>query len=226
MAPKRDTSGHFFCLSELSGTLFYLSLNRPVQTNMENTLAADILETTRLLKAWSEGDETAMERLAPRVDAELRRLARHYLRQERPDHILQTTALVNEAWVRLINWPDVSWQNRAHFIGMAARLMRRVLVDEARRRRAQKHGGDVVHVSLAAAEGIAHEKGVDLVALDDALKELAAFDERQSKIVELRFFGGLNLEETAEALKISARTVQREWSLAQAWLYRELNRGE
>jgi len=193
---------------------------------MENTLAADIFETTRLLKAWSEGDETALERLVPLVDAELRRLARHYLRQERPGHILQTTALVNEAWVRLIVWPDVSWQNRAHFIGLAAQLMRRVLVDEARRRQAQKYGADAVHVSLAEAEGIAHEKGADLVALDDALNELATFDERQSKIVELRFFGGLSLEETAEALKISARTVQREWSMAQAWLYRELSRGE
>ncbi|HEY6400307.1 MAG TPA: sigma-70 family RNA polymerase sigma factor [Blastocatellia bacterium] len=191
---------------------------------MENTHAADIFETTRLLKAWSEGDETALERLVPLVDAELRRLARQYLRQERPDHILQTTALVNEAWVRLINWPDVSWQNRAHFIGLAAQLMRRVLVDEARRRQAQRHGADAVHVSLADAEGIAREKGADLVALDDALNELATFDERQSKIVELRFFGGLSLEETAEALKISARTVQREWSLAQAWLYRELSR--
>jgi RNA polymerase sigma factor (TIGR02999 family) len=194
--------------------------------NMENTLAADIFETTRLLKAWSEGDETALERLVPLVDAELRRLARRYLRQERPGHILQTTALVNEAWVRLINWPDVSWQNRAHFIGLAAELMRRVLVDEARRRRARKYGADAVQVSLADAEGIAHEKGADLVALDDALNELATFDERKSKIVELRFFGGLSLEEAAAALKISTRTVQREWSLAQAWLYRELNRGE
>jgi RNA polymerase sigma-70 factor, ECF subfamily len=193
---------------------------------MENTFAADIFETTCLLKAWSEGDETALERLVPLVDAEPRRLARHYLRQERPDHILQTTALVNEAWVRLINWPDVSWQNRAHFIGLAAQLMRRVLVDEARRRQARRHGADAVHVSLADAEGIAHEKGADLVALDDALNELATFDDRQSKIVELRFFGGLSLEETAEALKISARTVQREWSLAQAWLYRELSPGE
>jgi RNA polymerase sigma factor (TIGR02999 family) len=193
---------------------------------MENTPAADIFETTRLLKAWREGDETALERLVPLVDAEMRRLARHYLRQERPGHILQTTALVNEAWAPLINWPDVSWQNRAHFIGLAAQLMRRVLVDEARRRQAQKYGADAVQVSLANAEGIAHEKGADLVALDDALNELSTFDERQSKIVELRFFGGLSMEETGEALKISARTVQREWSLAQAWLYRELSRGE
>jgi RNA polymerase sigma-70 factor, ECF subfamily len=190
---------------------------------MENRPAPEVFDTKRLLKAWREGDETALERLVPLVDAELRRLARHYLRRERPDHILQTTALVNEAWVRLINWPDVSWQNRAHFIGLAARLMRRVLVDEARRRRAQIHGGDAVQVSLAKAEGIAHGKSADLVALDDALNELATFDERQSKIVEMRFFGGLSLEETAEALKISPRTVQREWSLAQAWLYRELS---
>lgn len=189
---------------------------------MENTPAADIFETTRLLMAWSAGDETALERLVPLVDAELRRLARHYLRGERHDHILQTTALVNEAWVRLINWPDVGWQNRAHFIGLAAQLMRRVLVDEARRRQAQKYGADAVQVSLANAEGIAHGKSADLVALDDALNELATFDERQSKIVELRFFGGLSLEETGETLKISPRTVQREWSLAQAWLYREL----
>jgi RNA polymerase sigma-70 factor, ECF subfamily len=193
---------------------------------MENTPVADIFETTRLLKAWSEGDESALERLVPLVDAEMRRLARHYLRQERAGHILQTTALINEAWLRLINWQGVSWQNRAHFIGMAAQLMRRVLVDEARRRRAQKHGGDAVHVSLANAEGVAHEKGTDLVALDDALNELATLDERLSKIVEMRFFGGLSLEETAESLKISTRAVQREWSLAQAWLYRELSRGE
>ena len=142
---------------------------------MENTPAADIFETTRLLKAWSEGDETALERLVPLVDTEMRRLARHYLRQERQGHILQTTALVNEAWVRLINWPDVSWQNRAHFIGLAAQLMRRVLVDEARRRQALKYGGEAVQVSLANAEGIPHEKGADLVALDDALNELATF---------------------------------------------------
>jgi RNA polymerase sigma factor (TIGR02999 family) len=192
---------------------------------METRTSPEVFETTRLLKAWSEGDETALERLVPLVDAEMRRLARHYLRQERPGHILQTTALINEAWIRLINWPDASWQNRAHFIGLAARLMRRVLVDEARRRKAQRYGGDAVQVSLANAEGIAHEKNADLVKLDDALNELATFDERQSRIVELRFFGGLSLEETAEALNISPRTVQREWSLAQAWLYRELRRG-
>jgi RNA polymerase sigma factor (TIGR02999 family) len=170
-------------------------------------------------------DETALERLVPGVDAELRHLARHYLRGERHDHILQTTALINEVWTRLIDWPDVSWQTRAHFVGVAAQLMRRVLVDEARRRQALKHGAEAALVSLAHAEGIAHEKGADLVALDDALNELAAFDERQSKIIELRFFGGLSLEETAEALKISAGAVQREWSLAQAWLGNGSDRG-
>jgi len=153
----------------------------------------------------------------------MRDLARHYMQQERAGHILQTTALVNEAWVRLINWPDVSWQNRAHFIGLAAQLMRRVLVDEARRRQAQKYRADAVHVSLANAEGIAHGKSADLAPLDDALNELATFDERQSKIVELRFFIGLSLQETGAALKNSPRAVQREWSLAQAWLYRELS---
>src|SRR5215510_7996610 len=193
---------------------------------MEKISTTETIEVTRLLKEWGAGDEVALERLIPLVDAELRRLARHYLRQERPDHILQTTALVNEAWVRLIDWPDVNWQNRAHFIGLAAQLMRRVLVDLARRRQAQKYGADAVQVSLANAEGIAHGKSADLAPLDDALNELATFDERQSEIVELRFSGGLSLEETAEALKISARTVQREWSLAQAWLYRELSRGE
>lgn len=190
---------------------------------MENPLAADNYETTRMLKAWSEGDETALERLVPLVDAELRRLASYYLRHERPGHILQTTALVNEVWVRLINWPEVSWQNRAHFIGLAARLMRRVLVDDARRRLAQKYGGGATRVSLSDAAGIAQDRSVDLIALDDALNDLATFDERLSKIVELRFFGGLSLEETGAALKISPRTVQREWSLAQAWLFRELS---
>jgi len=190
---------------------------------MENRPTPDVFETTRLLKAWSEGDAAALERLVPLVDAEMHRLARKYLQQERPGHILQTTALVNEAWIRLINWQDMSWQNRAHFIGLAAQLMRRVLVDEARHRRTQRHGGDAVHVSLADVEGIAHRKNADLVALDEALNELAKFDERLSKIVELRFFFGLSLEETAEALNISPRHVQREWRLAQAWLNRELS---
>jgi RNA polymerase sigma factor (TIGR02999 family) len=170
--------------------LLYLAHNRPIQTNMENRPTPEVFETTRLLKAWSKGDETALERLVPLVNAEMHCLARHYLRQERPGHILQTTALVNEAWIRLINWHDMSWQNRAHFIGLAAQLMRQVLVDEARHRRAHRHGGDAVHVSLADVDGIAHGKTADLVALDEALNALAKFDERQSKIVELRFIAG------------------------------------
>ena len=177
---------------------------------------------TQLLQAWSSGEEAALGQLVPIVDAELRRLAHHYLRGERQGHILQTTALVNEAWVRLINWPETNWQNRAHFVGIVAQLMRRVLVDEARWRQAQKHGAHVVQVSLANAEGLMQEEKLELVALDDALKELETFDERQCRIVELRFFGGLNMEEVAEILQISRRTAQREWSFAQAWLYREL----
>jgi RNA polymerase sigma-70 factor (ECF subfamily) len=184
-----------------------------------------ITEVTRLLQAWSNGEEAALEQLVPIVDTELRRLAHHYLRGERQGHILQTTALVNEAWVRLINWPDTNWQNRAHFVGIVAQLMRRVLVDEARRRQAQKYGADAVQVSLANADGFMQEKKLELVALDDALKELERFDERQSRIVELRFFGGLNMEEVAEILRISRRTAQREWAMAQAWLYRELKGG-
>ncbi len=191
---------------------------------MEDRSAAELCELTSLLNAWSNGDESALARLVPLVNDELKRLAHHYLRQERPGHTLQTTALVNEAWVRLMDWPNLSWQNRAHFIALAAQLMRHILVDEARRRRALKHGAGAIRVSLAEVQGVGEGKGPDLIALHDALTELANFDERQSKIVELRFFGGLNVDETAEALKISPRTVQREWSLAQAWLYRELSR--
>ena len=174
---------------------------------MENSPAADIFETTRLLKAWIEGDETALERLVPLVEAEMRQLKRRYLRQERPGHILQTTALVNEAWAPLIKWPDLSWQNRAHFIGLAAQLMRRVLVDEARRRQARKYGADAAHVLITNAEGIAHGKSADMVALDDALNELATFDERRSKIVAQRFFGGLSLELLGSGSVSAARRV-------------------
>ncbi|MFN0123025.1 MAG: sigma-70 family RNA polymerase sigma factor [Blastocatellia bacterium] len=179
---------------------------------------------TQLLQAWGEGDQTAFAELIPEVEAELRRLADHYMRGQRPDHILQTTALVNEAWLRLIEWRDVSWQNRAHFFGTAAQLMRNILVDEARRRRARKHGGDHWRVSLSDAAGEAIRHDPDLIALDDALNTLARFDARRGRMVTLRFFGGLSVEETAEVLQLSPRTVAREWRLAQAWLYNELNR--
>jgi RNA polymerase sigma-70 factor, ECF subfamily len=180
-------------------------------------------DVTQLLLAWSDGDESALAQLVPLVQAELHRLAQRYLRQERPGHILQTTALVNEAYMRLIDWEHVRWQNRAHFFGVSARLMRRILVDEARRCQFVKRGGKALKVSLGEAAAVAQDRGADVVALDEALKSLAELDARKSDIVELRFFGGLSVEETAEVLKVSPRTVLREWSLAQAWLYRELS---
>jgi RNA polymerase sigma-70 factor, ECF subfamily len=179
-------------------------------------------EVTHLLLAWNDGDADALEKLAPIVERELRRLASHYLRGERPGHTLQTTALVNEAYVKLVDWKNVKWQNRAHFLGVSAQLMRRVLVDYARKRNFQKRGGAAVRIALEDVETVAEARDADLVALDEALKSLAAFDERKSRLVELRFFGGLSVEETAEVLGIAPRTVQREWSLAQAWLFREL----
>jgi RNA polymerase sigma factor (TIGR02999 family) len=179
-------------------------------------------DITRLLLAWSEGDDDALGQLAPLVEAELLRLARHYLRGERPGHTLQPTALVNEAYLRLLDWRKLSWQNRAHFMGIAANMMRRILVDHARRHRFLKRGGDVVKVSLDPGRLGSLERDPDLVALDEALTRLAELDHRKSQVVELRFFGGLSVEETAEVLKISPRTVKREWSLAQAWLHSEL----
>jgi RNA polymerase sigma-70 factor (ECF subfamily) len=179
-------------------------------------------EVTQLLHAWSDGDQEALEKLVPLVYEELHRLARHYMSGERPGHTLQTSALVNEAYLRLVDWKNVRWQNRAHFFGVAAQMMRRILVDFARSRQYAKHGGGMNRVSFAETAIVSPERGADFIALDDALKSLATIDPRKSRIVELRFFGGLSVEETAEVLKISPRTVMREWSLAQAWLYREL----
>lgn len=178
---------------------------------------------TQLLIAWSDGDASALERLVPLVQAELQRIARHYLQAEQLGHLLQTTALVNEAWLRLIDWRQVSWQNRAHFYSVAAQLMRRVLVDEARERHAQKRGGDALRVSFSAAAGVADEHGIELLALDTALLELTELDARKAQIVELRFFGGLSVEEVAEVLQISKRTVLRDWEFAQTWLFNELS---
>ncbi len=182
-------------------------------------------EVTQLLQAWSDGDAEALDQLVPLVYGELHRLARHYMGGERPGHTLQITELVNEAYVRLVDWKNVRWQNRAHFFGVAAQMMRRILVDFARSRHYAKRGGETRRVSLSEAAGVSAERGEDFIALDDALKSLAAFDARKGRIVELRFFGGLSVEETAEVLKISPRTVMREWSLAQAWLHRELVKG-
>jgi RNA polymerase sigma-70 factor (ECF subfamily) len=178
---------------------------------------------TELLVAWGRGDEGALDVLAPLVHQELHRLAARYMAGERPGHILQATALVNEAYLRLVDWKGVRWQNRAHFFAMAAQIMRRILVDNARARARAKRGGAPLHVSLSEAEQVSLGKSVDLVALDDALKGLEALDGRQSRVVELRFFGGLDLEETAHVLGVSVGTVRRDWSLARAWLYRELH---
>lgn len=179
---------------------------------------------TRLLTAWQAGDRSAFDELVPLVETEIRKLARGYLRRERPGHVLQTTALMNEAFVRLLNWKAVSWQNRAHFVAMAARLMRHVLVDTARRRPKGADGASVLIVDLAVAEGEAHDRSRDLVALDDALRELAERDQRKARIVELRFFGGLNVEEIAEVIGVAPITVSREWAKARAWLHREVTR--
>jgi RNA polymerase sigma factor (TIGR02999 family) len=183
-------------------------------------------EITQLLLAWSHGDQTALAQLAPLVQAELYRLAQHYLQRERAGVSLQASDLVQEAYVRLIDWQAVAWQNRAHFFGMAAHMMRRILVEQARRRQQRKHGGAGIRVSLTIAESRASEPELDVVSLHDALEDLAQFDPRKSRIVELRFFGGLSESEIAEVLQLSARTVRREWQLARVWLYRELKQEE
>jgi RNA polymerase sigma-70 factor (ECF subfamily) len=180
------------------------------------------LVVTRLLRAWSDGDETALAQLVPLVEAELRRLARAYMARERKGHTLQPTALVNEAFLRFIDARHVRWQDRAHFIGIAARLMRRVLVDHARSRGYQKRGGGVERVMIEEARFVAAEPALDVVELDRALEAFAAVDARRSQVVELRFFGGLTAEETAEVLHVSAETVKRDWRLAKLWLLREL----
>jgi RNA polymerase sigma factor (TIGR02999 family) len=178
---------------------------------------------TELLLSWRNGDESALEQLMPLVHDELHRLASRQMRRERNGHLLQTTALVNEAYVRLIDLSRVRWQDRAHFFAMAARLMRRILVDYARARNYQKRGGGVPALSLSVAGEPAIEQRADLVALDDALSTLAAFDLRKSQVVEMRFFGGLTVDETAEALRVSPETVMRDWRIARAWLLRELS---
>ena len=179
-------------------------------------------EITHLLVAWSEGDESALAELAPLIQSELHRLAHQYMRHERPGHLLQTSALVNEAYVRLIDWKNVRWQNRAHFFGVAAQIMRRVLVDFARERQYVKHGGGTFQVSLSEAASFAVHRSTDLVALDDALIALAKLDPRKVRVVEMRFFAGLSVEEVADVLKVSKETVMRDWRLAKVWLLREL----
>jgi len=181
-------------------------------------------EITKLLVASREGDEEALNKLLPLVYQELRRLAGHYLRRERPDHTLQPTALVHETYLRLID-QNVSWQNRAHFFGVAAQMMRRILVDHARSRLAAKRGSGGVKISLDDALNLSDERAGDFIALDEALERLAEFDQQKSKIVELRFFGGLSVEETAEVLGIGTATVTRQWKMAKAWLYQQVSQG-
>ncbi len=180
-------------------------------------------EITQLLRDWGQGDETAFAQLAPLIEAELHRLAQHFLHKERQGHSLQATELVNEAYVRLIDWQNIAWQNRAQFVGIAASIMRNVLVDHARRRLNHKHGGDLLRVSLPQADFESQPSDPEVIALHEALAELAKLDLRQSRIVELRFFGGLTEAEIAHVMELSERQVRRDWSVARAWLYRELN---
>jgi RNA polymerase sigma factor (TIGR02999 family) len=175
-------------------------------------------DVSLLLQAWSDGDSSALDQLAPLVYQELHRLARRYMKQERPGHTLQATALVNEAYLRLLGVNRLRWQNRAHFFAVSAQMMRRILVEFARRRQRDKRGGDAIRVTWDKALLVPIEQETDLVALDDALTVMAQMDPRMSQVVELRFFGGLSVEETAEVLKVSAQTVMRDWKTAKAWL--------
>ena len=181
-------------------------------------------DVTGLLLAWSAGDQAALDKLMPLVYAELHRLAKRHMGREHAGHTLQTSALVNEAYMRLVDAHGVRWQNRAHFFAVSAQIMRRILVDFARARQNLKRGGGAQQVTLDEGLVVSPERGADLLALDEALEKLASLNPRQSKVVELRYFGGLNEEEVAEALSVSPRSVRHDWSLARAWLYRELNR--
>jgi RNA polymerase sigma factor (TIGR02999 family) len=182
-------------------------------------------DVTCLLEAWGRGDEAALQQLVPLVYEQLRALAGYYMARERPGHALQTTALIHETYLRLVNVRRVKWQNRAHFFAICAQLMRRILVDFARARGYQKRGGGVLHVDLEEALTLRSEPDWDLVALDEAMRRLASVDERKSRVVELRFFGGLSVKETAEVVKVSVDTVVRDWELAKVWLLRELRGG-
>jgi RNA polymerase sigma-70 factor, ECF subfamily len=181
------------------------------------------VEVTQLLKAWGQGDEGALDRLIPLVQQELHRLAHHYMSREKIDHTLQTTALVNEVYLRIVDIAQVSWQDRAHFFAISARMMRRILTDFARARNYQKRGGAAVHVSFDEALAVSQGQDAEIVAVDEALVALATVDARKSQVVELRFFGGLSVEETAEVLKVSPETVKRDWRFAKAWLHRVLS---
>jgi RNA polymerase sigma factor (TIGR02999 family) len=196
---------------------------RPAQDTGEITNTTPD-EVTALLQNWQRGDRSALDELTPLVIDELRRIAHRYMQHERNGHTLQTTALINEAYLRLAAGQPIEWQNRSHFFGVIAQVMRHVLTDHARRRHYAKHGGDIHLVPLEDAEVMSEERAAELVALDEALKELTELDRRKSRVVELRYFGGLSLEETAEVMDVSVMTVRRDWRAAKAWLYRALNR--
>lgn len=183
-------------------------------------------DITALLVEWNNGDKSAMEKLLPLVERELHRLAHSYMRREDPQHVLQTTALINETYLRLVDQRKVQWQNRAHFFGIAAQIMRRILLNYARDQNRQKRGGKAIHVSLSQAQILPGEQDREIISLNDALTKLEAIDERKAKVVEMRFFGGLTVEEVAEVLDISAITVMRDWAFAKAWLSREMTDGQ
>ncbi len=229
---KRRRIRNFFFVGRRDMIRLAVSHNSYTTHIKRNADTGDAMKTaspeqiTDLLLAWSEGDEQALERLTPLVEKELRRLARSYLRRESPGHLLQTTALINEAYARLLRQSRMQWQNRAQFFGISAQLMRRILVDFARREHLAKRGGTMIRVALEDAPVTVKPRSVDLIALDEALGKLAEIAPRRSRIVELRFFGGLTIEEMAEVIGISSSTVRNEWSLARAWLYRAMKGGD
>jgi RNA polymerase sigma factor (TIGR02999 family) len=182
-------------------------------------------DITALLVDWNNGDKSAIDRLLPLVERELHRLAHSYMRREDPNHTLQTTALINETYLRLVDQRRVQWQNRAHFFGIAAQIMRRILLNYARDQNRQKRGGKAIHVSLSQAQILPGEQDREIISLNDALTKLETIDERKAKVVEMRFFGGLTVEEVAEVLQVSAVTVMRDWAFAKAWLSREMTDG-
>jgi RNA polymerase sigma factor (TIGR02999 family) len=190
---------------------------------MRDSAIPPSIEVTQLLKAWGHGDDGALGRLIPVVQQELHRLAHRYMSLEKPNHTLQTTALVNEVYLRLVDIAQVSWQDRAHFFAIAARMMRHILTDFARSRNYQKRGGAALHVAFDEALAVSKERAEEIMAIDEALVALAAVDARKSQVVELRFFGGLSVEETAEVLKVSPETVKRDWRFAKSWLHRALS---
>jgi RNA polymerase sigma-70 factor, ECF subfamily len=200
----------------------------PKRLNIHGEKAMTIAspEVTQLLVEWGNGDQTALDKLLPLVNAELRQLAKRYMRRESPGHTLQTSALVNEAYLRLVDQKHVQWQNRAHFLGVAAQLMRRILIDHARSHQYAKRGGGAVQVSLDETAAVTEAKAAELLAVDEALEKLAVMDARKGRIIELRFYGGMTEEETAEVLGISVPTIQREWRAAKVWLYRLLAEGK